>query len=313
MRNRLVRAVFACVVLLNVVMWLPAVEVVQITGAVADRDGNRLPNAVITLTCKKVPDFKRVVSCDEEGTYSVELVDGARLCSLRAEAPGHEPRTRSLKLDAESPDMVVDFALRTTKQAYEEEGDGYFLLPGYKEMDEGRSLYLAGDLEGARLKYEQATRIVPEVTPAWMGLAEITDQLGDREAAYASSKRCLELDESSQPCLVIAINTANRFGHAEEYSRLMRRYQELNPEDPTVLFNRAVEYLNEMDDEQARPLLERCLVSDPEFSRCALQYGMLLLRAGELEEAKTMLREFLRLDPEGPGSGEAAEVLKHLN
>ena len=43
-----------------------------------------------------------------------------------------------------------------------------------------------------------------------------------------------------------------RKGDAEAQHRYLARYQELNPDDPAALFNQAVEFLNNMDDEKAR-------------------------------------------------------------
>ncbi len=51
----------------------------------------------------------------------------------------------------------------------------------------------------------------------------------------------------------------------------MARYQELNPDDPTILFNEAAVFLNKMDDDGARPLLEQCLEVDSGLSRVQLR------------------------------------------
>ncbi|MEJ2187827.1 MAG: tetratricopeptide repeat protein [Acidobacteriota bacterium] len=87
----------------------------------------------------------------------------------------------------------------------------------------------------------------------------------------------------------------------------MARYQELNPEDPAILYNEAAVFLNKMDDEGARPLLERCLAVDPSFP-----YGMLLLRTGDMEGAKKHLQKYLEVAPDGADAGTAQETLKYL-
>ena len=92
----------------------------------------------------------------------------------------------------------------------------------------------------------------------------------------------------------------------------MTRYQELNPEDPTVLFNNAVAFLNKMDDEGARPLLEQCLQADPDFPECLFEYGMLLLRSGDMEGAKIKLEHYVEVAPDAPDAATALETIKYL-
>jgi Flp pilus assembly protein TadD len=92
----------------------------------------------------------------------------------------------------------------------------------------------------------------------------------------------------------------------------MARYQELNPDDPATLFNQAVEYLNAMDDEAAKPLLQKCLEVDPNFPKCLFEYGMLLLRSGDLQGAKQHLEHYLEVAPNGDDADTARETIKYL-
>ncbi len=92
----------------------------------------------------------------------------------------------------------------------------------------------------------------------------------------------------------------------------MARYEEANPEDPTILYNAAAGFLNKLDDDGARPLLERCLEADPDFPQCNFEYGMLLLRTGDMEGAKTYLEKYLEVAPDGPDAATAVETIKYL-
>jgi tetratricopeptide (TPR) repeat protein len=92
----------------------------------------------------------------------------------------------------------------------------------------------------------------------------------------------------------------------------MARYRNLNPDDPALLYNSAAVFLNKLDDEGARPLLERCIEADPEFPPCHFEYGMLMLRTGDMEGAKKHLEKYLELAPDGPEAATAQETLKYL-
>jgi len=124
--------------------------------------------------------------------------------------------------------------------------------------------------------------------------------------------RCVEEDDESIQCLAIAANASQSLGNEEAYNEYMARYQELNPEDPTILYNDAAAFLNKMDDEGARPLLERCLDADPDFPPCNFEYGMLLLRTGDMEGAKSHLEKYLEVAPDGPDAAMAQETIKYL-
>jgi Tfp pilus assembly protein PilF len=92
----------------------------------------------------------------------------------------------------------------------------------------------------------------------------------------------------------------------------MAQYEDLNPEDPTILFNKAAAFLNKMDDDGARPLLEKCLDADPDFPECNFEYGMLLLRTGDMEGAKTHLEKYIEVAPDEPDAATAQETIKYL-
>ena len=92
----------------------------------------------------------------------------------------------------------------------------------------------------------------------------------------------------------------------------MALYQSLNPDDPSILYNEAAVHLNKLDDDGARPLLERCLEVDPDFPLCHFEYGMLLLRTGDMDGAKSHLEKYLEVAPDGRDASTAQETIKYL-
>ena len=152
----------------------------------------------------------------------------------------------------------------------------------------------------------------PDLTGAWVTLSEIAYDRGEPEKALEYARSCLSEDPEAVPCLAAAANAAIKCGEETAYKDYMARYTALNPDDPAAIFNEAAEYLNAMDDEQARPRLEHCLEVDPDFPKCLYEYGMLLLRAGELEQAKTTLEHYLEVAPDGPDAAAVAETVKYL-
>ena len=82
--------------------------------------------------------------------------------------------------------------------------------------------------------------------------------VGDFRNVHQTFDARLELDDEANGCLAVAANSAQNLGQTDKHASYITRYQELNPDDPTVLFNEAAVFLNNLDDDGARPLLEKC-------------------------------------------------------
>lgn len=284
----------------------------RVEGHVTDSKGNPIANAVVTVTSPEVSSFNLVVEADKNGVFKFLLLDATRHYLFRIEAEGFQPEERPFKVAAGSTDSVFEFTLNTIAEAAAMDTSNILEQPGYKEMTEGRKLYEAGDTVAALAKFEEAVAAKPDLLPALTALAELNYDAGDYDAALEAAGSCLEQDDENLDCLAIAANAANASGRQEAYAEFMARYEELNPEDPTILYNSAAGFLNKLDDEGARPLLEQCLDADPDYPQCNFEYGMLLLRTGDMEGAKSHLEKYLEVAPDGPDAATAEETIKYL-
>jgi len=284
----------------------------RISGIVTDSQGNPLPDAVITITSDEVRNFLKVTEVGKDGTFKILILDATRHYQFRVEAPGYQPQERPIKVSAGSTDSFFEFKLKSLQEAAAAGQVDAKQRPGYKELEEARLLLEAGDKEGALVKFNEAAAAMPDLVPALAGVANLNFEAGRHEEALAAARRCLEEDDESVECLAIAANSCQALGDVEGRAGYMARYQELNPEDPTVLFNDAVVFLNKMDDEGARPLIERCLEADPDFPECNFEYGMMLLRTGDMEGAKRHLEKYLEVSPDGADAATAQETIKYL-
>jgi Tfp pilus assembly protein PilF len=312
MMNRHLKACVAVVSLLVVAAMVHAGAQARIEGLVTDLAGNPIAGATINITTAEVSGFKKVVITDADGEFKTLILDATRHYTFRVEAEGFQPQELPFKVGAGTTDNFFDFKLKTIDQAAAAEDQQLLQQPGYKELEEAKVLMKAGDTEGARAKFAEAVAAKPDLLPALGGLAELNYDAGDMEGALAAALKCLEEDDESLQCLAIAVNASGELGDETARVEYMARYQALNPEDPTILFNEAAVFLNKLDDEGARPLLERCLEADPNLPQCNFEYGMLLLRTGDMEGAKTYLQKYLEVAPDGPLASTAEETIKYL-
>ncbi len=287
----------------------------RIQGTVTDSKGNPIPDAVIIITgdsSHEVFAFEKIVEVDKKGKFRTLILNATRYYLFRVEAEGYQPQERPFKVGVGTMDNKFDFQLVSVAEASAAGQIELIQQPGYKELEKARELYKAGDMEGALAKFKEAVAAKPDLLPALSGVAELSYDAGDMEGALAAARRCLEEEDESIQCLAIAANASQALGDNEAHAAYMAQYEDLNPGDPTILFNHAAAFLNKMDDDGARPLLEKCLDANPDFPECNFEYGMLLLRTGDMEGAKTHLEKYIEVAPDGPDTATAQETIKYL-
>lgn len=284
----------------------------RIAGRVTDSDGQPIVGAVVTITSADVAAFEKVVETNKDGAFKVLILDATRRYLMHVEAKGYQAQERPFKVGVGTTDTLFEFSLASIQEAQAATTAEILDQPGYKEIREARKLFQAGDKEGALEKFKEAEAAVPDLLPAVAAVADLNLELGRPEEALAAARRCLAIDDESVDCLAIAANAANELGDEAARSEFMARYKELNPDDPALLYNSAAVFLNKLDDESAQPLLEQCIASDPEFALCHFEYGMLLLRQGDMEGARKHLEIYLELAPDGSEAATANETLKYL-
>ena len=307
LRNRL--ALFA---LLGVATVVHAGTQAKIEGRVTDVAGQPIAGANITITTAELTTYERTVETDDDGEFQTLILDATRTYEMLVEADGFQPQQRPFKVGAGSTDNFFEFSLLTTAQASDVKGLQQREQPGFKELYEGRELLSSGNTEAALAKFKEAVAAKPDLLEAVARIAELTYEAGDYAGALDAAKKCLDQEPEAKQCLAIAINSAGELGDEQTRAEYLTRYQQANPDDPTLLFNEAAEFLNNLDDEKARPLLERCLAANPEFPECNFEYGMLLLRSGDMEGAKKHLQKYLEIAPTGPLAPTAEETIKYL-
>jgi tetratricopeptide (TPR) repeat protein len=284
----------------------------RVAGTITDGEGAPVTNAVITVTSPDSPAYNKVLETDKKGQFRILLLDATKTYVFRVEAAGYLSVDQQVKVPAGTMDNHVTWPLQTIAEARAEEEEEIRQQPGFKEYEEGTALLVEGKSAEARAKFAEAVQAVPDLVPAWRKMAEIDFDNGDFKNALASAQSCLEYDDEHTSCLAIAANSAKELGDDDAHAAYMQRYQELNPDDPATLFNQAVEFLNALDDEKAGPLLEQCLEVDDAFGPCVYEYGMLLLRSGDLEGAKAQLLRYLEVEPEGANAETVRETVKYL-
>ncbi|MEE4270923.1 MAG: tetratricopeptide repeat protein [Thermoanaerobaculales bacterium] len=310
-RLQLVFVVFVAVLILGASLAAAGPQA-RVSGVVVGTDGEPVPGASITLTSAALPKFEKVLTTDDNGEFRVLILDATKTYLFTVTAEGFIEYNQEIKVMVGTTDNDFTFELTTPGERAEAQQQEIMEQPGYKQYGDAKELLEAGKPEEARAKLEEALVEVPDLIEALEALAGLDYDAGDVELALTHARRCLEIDDESLRCLAVAANAAGDLGDTAAREAYLATYQELNPNDPATIFNQAVAFLNKMDDDGARPLLEQCLAADPEFPKCLFQYGMLLLRTGDLEGAKAHLERYIEVAPESDDYAAAVETVKYL-
>jgi Tfp pilus assembly protein PilF len=301
-----------CGVLLVVPSFLYAQAQGRIKGDVTDYAGKPIAGAKVTVTCSEIATYKKEITANKNGEFSVVFVDATKRYTFRIEAPGFQGSETVHKPLIGGETLNVDFKLKTVDQVQKEQEQDALSQPGYKELAEARDALNQGKRDEARVKLRAAAAAKPDLYVAWHELGRLDYEDKKWADAEANAQKCLDIKPGDAPCLAIALNSSKEAGDTAAYEKYLAAYKVANPGDPGMMFNEAAAYLNKGDDAGAKPILEKILETDPEYPDALFQLGMVYLRGGDNAKAKELLQKFLKVAPDHREAPSATEMLKYL-
>lgn len=279
----------------------------HVKGTVTDSQGNPIAGAKVTITCRELGTFRKELTTDKKGKFSLVIVDATKIYTFRVEAPGYQGIEQDHKPLIGGQTLEINFSLKKLEEVAREMED-----PAVTDLREGRDLWDKGKKAEAREKFAAAVGKNPQLYLAWLALGEANLELGKAQEALVAAEKCLGIKPDQAPCLALGANAALAKGDKALYEQYMERYKQVNPSDPAVLFAEAAEYLNKGEDGKARPLLEQALASDPDYAPALYELAMVFVRAGDNAKAKELLLHLLEVAPEYKDAETAKEMLKYL-
>lgn len=303
MGKRLVLAAFA--LLIPVLLFAQAQG--HVKGIVTDVKGNPIAGAKIVITCPAITTFRKELTTDSKGRYSLVIVDATKEYLFHVEAPGYQAIEQLNKPLIGGQTLELNFTLKSLQEAAVEAED-----PGLRELREGRDLWEAGNKEAARAKFAEAVAKKPDLYLAWLALGDADLAAGKAASALTAAEKCLAAKANFAPCLALAANAALAKGDKALYEQYMAAYKKANPTDPAVLFSEAADHINRGEDDKAKPLLEQALAVNPDYPPALYELAMLYVRAGDNAKAKELLTHLLKVAPDYKDAALAKEMLKYL-
>ncbi|MDX1581995.1 MAG: tetratricopeptide repeat protein [Thermoanaerobaculia bacterium] len=300
-------AVLSIAIAVTITSNLFAVGEARLTGVVTDPQGDPLSNVVITVSATEKMTFEKQFETDEEGRFSIFLLDGTIPYRVTFEKEGFATFEDVLKLDLLPQQNHEEIVLGAERPA-ESEASEDATSPAYVAYNEGVELANAKENAAAIEKFEESVTIDPELSAGWGALTRVYARTGQWEKTVEAGEKTLDLVGEDEVIASLLADAYAKLGNEE----MAQKYRRMSPANPAILFNEAVPHLNENRDEEAEQLLKQAVSVDDTFAKAHYELGSLYARQGKNEEAKKHLTRYLELEPNGEDAPLAREMVKYL-
>jgi len=145
--------------------------------------------------------------------------------------------------------------------------------------------------------YREAQEVSDDTAAANMNLGTLAYRLGDRAAAMKQFERVLEIDPSFFPAYA---NLASMLGDAGDFDkaiRLLNKGLAQLPDQPDLLYTKAMMYIRQRDYRKAIGLLAQAYTEAPERPDIAYAFAIALHDAGQPVQAIAILKTSLKTTP----------------
>jgi tetratricopeptide (TPR) repeat protein len=284
-----------------------AIGQARMTGKVVDPKGDPIKDATLTVVSVERIPFNETYKVKQNGEFALAVVDGTVRYEFTVSAPGFADYKEviKMKLVPEKNDRTFMLgAPQTTTIVTTTVVD-----PATDAYNAGAKLANENNLDAAIAKMEEATRLKPELSAAYMALGKLYLRKTDYAKSIAAAQKALELVGDDDDMFSVLAEAYAKTGDKAKAAE----YKAKAPQNAPDLFNQAVVHLNAGRDTDAVPLLKKAIEIDPTFSDAWFQLGMAYVRMSNNPEARAALEKYLELAPAGNDAPMAKEVIKYLN
>ena len=153
-------------------------------------------------------------------------------------------------------------------------------------------------LNKARLSFQRATRLRPDMPMPWVNLSIVCARLGNNPAAKQSLAQALQLDPNSPVAKFnLALLEAEQ-GQTYEAEKLLRDVLKTDPEMSQAAYNLGILLAAKRDMLEAVQWCRRAATLRPDEPRYGYTLGFYLREGGKVKEASHVLQELIKRHPE---------------
>lgn len=284
----------------------------RLTGKITDAaTGVGVPNAVITYEATEMKKIKQDSKAKADGTFAVFILDGTIKYKFTISAPGYLPYEEVIKLQIGGT-TEKKFQLNKVGSVAAKPGEGgttkVVVDEGAVAYNAGADLANAGQVAEAMAKFEEAVKLNPDLTAAWIALAKTAYKTKAYPRAIEAANKALEVDDDQPDMYTVLYHAYTATGDKAAAAKAETKM----PKNAGALFNEAARLINSGNDSGAETLLKQAVAADETFAQAYYELGMIYVRGGRNPDAKAALLKYLELDPNGRDAATAKEMLNYV-
>jgi tetratricopeptide (TPR) repeat protein len=294
----------------------------RIIATVVDEAGKPLEGAKVVLV-RPGTAYKLEKTSDKKGQVMLLILDATQEYQIHVEKAGYVPFEEPVKPKVED---MLRLTIALTAEAPKNDPNAPQEIPGSEQAitayNEGVNLLRADDLAGAAPKFEEATRLNPELPEPYAALAEVYLELGRHAEALTAADRYLALKAGDPRGLRARYDALKALGDTEKAHAALDALVAADPTADTTavrLFNEGAELTRMGKFDEAAVWFERVVEiapADPKFAKAHYVLGLTYAKDEKDEAKKARARErlqtFLQMAPNDPDAETAKQLLDYL-
>lgn len=276
-------------------------------GTVVDNDGNPIPGVEVTVTSQQLSSFRKTLITGKKGDFRLRFQSTQiqYRFDFLFQKPGYQSFTVPISPSAVQQ-MREEFLMEESQtQVVESHGDLASVVTGSSSVaveafNAGLSAQRGGDLDAARIKFEEAVAADATLAPAQIALAQVLLDQEEYAAAVGASDRALQLSAGRAEALRVKYQALRALGKNEEAGAIAAELGQAEDAVATArrLYNEGGEafQLNDLDTALAK--FQRAAELDPSLTDAHHAIATLEFAKGNHEASAQAAEKALALGSE---------------
>ncbi|HVR44935.1 MAG TPA: tetratricopeptide repeat protein [Thermoanaerobaculia bacterium] len=302
----------AGLVLLGTLVAGEALAQVRVQGTVTDEEGKPVAGAKVTLQSDRAGI--ETATTDRRGKWGALLEMGGPW-NIDIEAEGFVPTKGSIQLSEVGRTPPLKTTIRRVPEPEPEpEPEVASTVPpeAVEAVRKGEEFLAQKMFKEAVVEFEKAQAILPDHLQLKQALARAYYGAGQIDEAVGLLKQVHAADPTNNAVNLLLVNLLLEQGKLEEGKTLLQQLPQDAIEDPMILVNVGILFINKENPREAHDYFTRAIGVDPERGESYYYRALAAVQLQRLDDAKADFEKAIELAPDSSEAAEAAEMLKQF-
>ena len=269
---------------------------------IKDENGVALEGATVVATCAELPRFKEEKISNKKGQVTIAFGDTTRFYNLAVSLDGYSTAEITFKPEfrrTQREEVVLPSNQATSTTAAGASTSLIVFSAAEEAYNEGVRSLLAGDIDSAKMKFEEALDKDGDMAAAWGALAGVHVEQGAYTDAIAAADQLIELEPDNPRGFRMKYEAYRGLGEIDKARAARERLGQLGQggDSANYAYNEGIEALKMGDSSGAKQRFEEALELNPELLPALSALATVQMREGSWREAIDAANRMLAIDP----------------